>query len=88
MATNWDDIANTADKLTQDQFQSQISSLTSLNDQKIEDVINDTGISKVDLTNVFKVVQDATKSNADKADAIKNISKGVDVLVAIANKLI
>ena len=88
MASVWDDIAGTAGELTDDQFNSQISGLTNLKDQDIEKIITDTGISKVDLTIVFKEVQDATKSNTAKADAIKNISQGVDVLVGIATKLI
>lgn len=88
MPYNWDDIAKKAGQSTDDHFKCQISSLTRLNDQEIETIINETGISKLDLTNVLKEVKDATKSNTNKANAIKNISKGVDVLVGLTSKLI
>ena len=88
MPINWNEIASQAGQATDNHFQSQMSSLTRLNDQEIEDLINETGISKENLANVIKEVKDATKSNIDKANAIKNISKGVDVLVGLAGKLI
>ena len=88
MPINWDEIANQAGQSTDDHFKNQISSLTRFNDQEIEAIINETGISKQYLTNVLKEVKDAAKSNTNKAIAIKNISKGVEVLVEIAAKLI
>jgi hypothetical protein len=59
-----------------------------LNYNEIESLINDTGISKENLTLVLKEVKDDTKSNFAKATAILNINKGVDLLVGIAEKLI
>lgn len=88
MPTNWNEIASQAGESTDEHFKSQLSSLTRLNDEEIESLINDTGISKEDLSQVLKAIKDATKSNKDKAKAIKNISKGVDVLVGLASKLI
>jgi hypothetical protein len=88
MPINWNEIANQAGQSTDDHFKGQISSLTRLNDQEIETLINDTGISKQDLTTVLREIKDATKSNTNKANAIKNISKGLDVLVGLASKLI
>lgn len=88
MPTNWDEIARKAGQQTDDDFKSQISSLTRLNDTEILSIINDSGISKEDLVNVLKEVNDATKSNVDKANAIKNISKGVNSVIDIASKFI
>jgi hypothetical protein len=88
MPTNWDDIASSAATATDAHYNSQISSLTSLNDAEIEKLIMDTGISKLDLTNVLKEVKDATKSNNDKVSSIKNITNGVDALVGLAAKFI
>ena len=87
MPTNWDDITNQAADATDAHFASQISSLTSLRDADIEKLL-ETGISKQDLVSVLKEVKDATKSNEAKAKAIGNIGKGLDVLVAIAGKMI
>ncbi|HET7819467.1 MAG TPA: hypothetical protein VFL70_09175 [Bacteroidia bacterium] len=88
MATNWDDIANQAANATDTHFASQISGLTRLNDKEIESLISETGINKQDLVLVLKEVKDAQKSNEAKAKAIKNIGKGLDVLVSIAGKFI
>lgn len=88
MPVNWNEIANQAGQSTDEHFKSQISSLTRLNDEEIEALIIETGISQQDLFAVLKEVKDATKSNTDKANAIKNISKGVDVLVGLAVKLL
>jgi energy-coupling factor transporter ATP-binding protein EcfA2 len=88
MATDWDKIANDAATATDAHFSSLISSLTRLNDDEIENVILETGISKQELASILKEVNDATKSNEAKATAINNIGKGMQTLVAIASKLI
>lgn len=85
---NWDDIANQAATTTDAHFANQISSLTRLNDAEIQHIIFETGISQKDLADIIKEVKNVTKSNEAKANAIKNIGKGVDVLVALASKLI
>ncbi len=88
MSIDWEKIAKEAGTAADDHFKNQISSLTSFNDNEIEILITETGISKTDLASVFKEVADATKSNNAKATAISNITKGVDLLVSIAKKVI
>ena len=88
MPIDWKKIANDAGEATDEHFKNQISSLTSLNDNEIENLITETGISKKDLASVLMEVEDATKSNEEKAVAISNINKGVSLLVGIAKKLI
>lgn len=88
MAINWDEIAREVGQETDEYFKNKISSLTRLNDDEIEFLITETGISKEDLATVLKEVKDATKSNEAKASAISNINKGVNLLVGIALKLI
>ncbi len=85
---DWDEIAKNAQKTTDEHFKVQIASLTSLTDRQVTDLINDTGISKRDLVEVLKHVEDATKSNEEKARAIKGINKGVNVLVSVAAKFL
>jgi hypothetical protein len=88
MPIDWNQIAKDAANATDAHFSAQISSLTKLNDTDIEKLIFETGISKPNFAIVLKEIKDASKSNEAKATAIKNISKGLDVLVAIAGKLI
>jgi hypothetical protein len=88
MPTDWKKIAKETGEATDEHFKDQISGLTRLTNNEIESLITDTGISKTDLTSVLKEVEDATKSNEEKAAAISNINKGVGLLVGIAKKII
>ena len=88
MPTDWKKIAIDAREKTNEHFKDQISSLTRLTSNEIENLITETGISKTDLTSVLKEVEDATKSNEEKAAAISNINNGVNLLVGIAKKVI
>ena len=88
MSIDFKKIAEEAGKATDEHFKNQISSLSSLNDNEIENLITETGISKTDLASVLKEVTDATKSNNAKAAAISNINNGVNLLVGIAKKII
>ncbi len=88
MSTNWDEIAKNAGQSTDKHFKSKISSLTRLNDEEIEEIITDSGISKSDLAMIIKEIQDTAKSNTEKARAIQKINKGIDVIVGLASKLI
>ncbi len=88
MPTDWDKIASEADTLTNEKFKSEISNLTRLNNSDIENLISQTGVDKSELVKILKEIKDSTKSNNDKADAIKNIGKGLNVLIEIASKFI
>lgn len=88
MPTDWDKIAEGTANATDAYFSGQISSLTRLNDDEIQDLLSEPGINKDDLVAVLKEVQDATKSNESKANAIKNIGSGIQTLVGIASKLL
>ena len=87
-AIDWDAIAKKTQENTDDHFKNQMSALTKLTDSQVSHLINDTGISKEDLVEVFKNVDDSIKSNEAKANAIRGINKGVDVLVAVASKFL
>jgi len=88
MPTDWDKIAEKAAQETNEELHSEISSLVSLKNKDIEELILETGISQKDLIEVLKLIKEATVSNEAKATAIKNIGKGVDVLVGIAGKFL
>lgn len=87
-AIDWDAIANKTLEATDEHFKNQISSLTTLTDTEVAKLITQTGISKEDLVEVLRNVDDAARSNEAKAKAIQGINKGVDVLVAIASKFL
>ena len=88
MPNEFKDLAKKAKEMTDKQFQNELSGLTSLTDKDIEKLINNTGISGSDLSKVLHEVKQATASNEAAANAIKNISGGVETLVSIAKKFI
>lgn len=73
---------------TDNKFKNKMASLTKLTNIEINGLMETTGIKKENFAAVIKEISDATKSNEDKVKAINNISKGVSLLVNIAQKLI
>jgi hypothetical protein len=88
MSSSWDNIVNSASNTTKEELGNRISSLTRLNNKEIEDCIFETGISHKDLSSVLKEVSDATKSNEDKANAIKSINKGLEALICLSKSIL
>lgn len=88
MSTDWNRIADEATEATDAHFATQIASLTRLNSAEINTLISESGISKRDLATVFKVLKESTTTNEAKANAIRNTSKGLQVLVALAAKVL
>lgn len=88
MSTDWNRIADEATEATDAHFATQIASLTRLNTTEINTLISESGISKRDLATVFKVLKESTTTNEAKANAIRNTSKGLQVLVALAAKVL
>ena len=83
-----DEIIAKAKTDTDNKFKSKMASLTRLTNCEINALMDTTGIKKENFAAVLKEINDATKSNEDKVKAITNISKGVSLLVGIAQKLL
>ncbi len=88
MPIDWNKIAEDAATDTDAEFKNKMSSLTRLNEEDITSLINETGIENPQFAAVIQVVNDAATSNNEKANAIQNITNGVDLLVGIAKKFI
>ncbi len=83
-----DEILAKAKTDTDNKFKNKVSSLTSLTNTEIDALMNESGIKKENFAAVLKELDDAAKSNEDKAKAIAKISQGVQLLVGIATKII
>jgi copper homeostasis protein CutC len=83
-----DEILAQAKKDTDAKFKNKVSSLTTLTNSEIDALMNTSGIKKENFAAVLKELDDAAKSNDDKAKAIAKISQGVQLLVGIATKII
>ena len=83
-----DEIIAKAKTDTDNKFKTKMASLTKLTNSQIDDLMISSGIKKENFAAVIKEITDATKSNEDKVKAIGIISKGVSLLVGIAQKVI
>jgi succinate dehydrogenase flavin-adding protein (antitoxin of CptAB toxin-antitoxin module) len=88
MPNKYDKLAEQAQAMTDEKFRERFSSLTSLTDNDITKVINDTGISKQDLANLLAAIKNATDFNNQTVKSITSIQKGAEALIAIAKKLL
>ena len=83
-----DEIIAKAKTDTDNKFKTKMASLTKLTNSEIDGLMDASGIKKENFAAVIKEITDATKSNEDKVKAIGTISKGVSLLVGIAQKVI
>ncbi|OUS12578.1 hypothetical protein A9Q93_10140 [Nonlabens dokdonensis] len=88
MSIDWDAIAQQAGQQTDQQFHEEIAKLTSMNMTEIDKFISASEISNENAVKVIKEINDATRSNNDKANAIANIDKGVGFLVSLVSKVV
>lgn len=87
MDSTWEEIRKKAKKQTDDTFASKVSSLTRLTDDEIKE-ITPNALDKERLTTLLGIVADATKSNNEKAEAIRNIKGLAEIAVPLLMKLI
>ena len=74
MPNKFDKLAKQAAEMADEEFKIEFSRLTRLNDDEIEKIIDETGISKRDLADVLSKIKDSTASNESKAKAIQKLS--------------
>ncbi|MFV2014963.1 MAG: hypothetical protein ACC656_06025 [Candidatus Heimdallarchaeota archaeon] len=81
------DIVNTAAEQTEQKLGNQISSLTRMTENEIQELLS-IGITKKDLARVIKECKDATKSNQNKNEAISKINGGINAIIQLVSKFI
>jgi len=87
MDSTWEEIRKKAKKQTDDTFASNVSSLTRLTDDEIKG-ITPNALDKERLATLLGIVADATKSNNEKAEAIRNINGLAEIAVPLLLKLL
>ena len=87
MSSTWEEIRKKAKKQTDDTFASKVSGLTRLTDDEIKE-ISPNALDKERLATLLGIVADATKSNNEKAEAIRNINGLVEIAVPLLLKLL
>jgi len=87
MDSTWEEIRKKAKKQTDDAFASKVSSLTRLTDEEIK-AITPKALDKERLATLLGIVADATKSNNEKAEAIRNTNGLAEIVVPLLLKLL
>lgn len=87
MDSSWEEIRKQAKKQTDNTFASKASSLTRLTDDEIKE-ITPNGLDKERFATLLEIVSDATKSNNEKAEAIRNITGLAEIAVPLLLKLL
>ena len=88
MSIDWDALANKAAQQTDQQFSEEVAKLTSLNTTEINNFISESSISNANAVKVLKEINDAARTNNQKATAIASIDNGVGFLVSLVSKVV
>ncbi len=87
MSNYWDEIISTAGDQSISEFSDRASSLIKLTNQEIEDAIPQ-GVDHAKFAELMKVVNDATKSNQEKAENIRSTIGFAEIAANLLLKLV
>lgn len=83
----WQALRNKARGIAIEESSTEASSIIRLTKAEITSIIEAAEVDKEKLSELISVVNDASKSNSEKADAIKNITGLAEVAVSLIGKL-
>lgn len=83
----WIALRAKANQIANDQFASEASDIASLTKKQVSEIIAEAAVEKETLAHLMATVSDATKSNQQKAQAIKNINGFAEVAASLIGKL-
>lgn len=84
----WQKLRNKAKGMADDEFSSEASSIIRLTKEEITAIVDEAAVDKYKLAELVAVVNDAAKSNRQKADAIRNIVGFAEVAASLIGKLV
>ena len=85
-AQKWKEILENAKKKTDSEFASEASSLIHLTDEEIKEITPEP-LNKEKFAELMTIVTDATKSNEEKAAAIRSIDGLAEIAVSLLLKV-
>lgn len=83
----WAALRAKANQIANDQFASEVSDIASLTRKQVSEIIAETAVDKETIAHLMTTISDATKSNQEKAQAIKNINGFAEVAASLIGKL-
>jgi len=84
----WEELHKKAKEMSKKQYSSQVSDLSSLTQKEVNSIIKESQVDKDKLSELIKIINDSSKSNKQKAKAIKTTKDLAEVAVALIGKLI
>ena len=84
----WQKLREKARGIANDQYASEASSIIRLTKEEISTIIDEAAVDKDKLSELVAVVNDASKSNNEKAEAIRNIAGLAEVAASLIGKLV
>jgi len=84
----WQALRNKARGIAIEEYSTEASSIVRLTKAEVTSIIETADVDKEKLSELISVVNDASKSNNEKADAIKNITGLAEVAASLIGKLI
>jgi chorismate mutase len=84
----WQALRNKARGIAIDQYSTEASSIIRLTKEEITSIIEEAEVDKEKLSELISVVNDDSKSNNQKAEAVKNTTGLAEVAVSLIRKLV
>ncbi len=84
----WEALRNKARVIAIDEYTTEASSIVKLTKDEITSIIEKAEVDKEILSDLISFVNDASKSNNEKAEAIKNITGFAEVAASLISKLV
>jgi len=84
----WEALRNKARGIAIDEYTAEASSIVKLTKDEITSIIEKAEVDKEKLSDLISLVNDASKSNNEKAEAIKNIAGFAEIAASLIGKLV
>jgi predicted transcriptional regulator len=84
----WQKLREKSKKMTNDEYSAEVSSIIRLTKNEISAIVTEAAIDKDKLSELIAVVNDAAKSNTQKAEDIRNTTGFAEVAASLIGKLV
>ena len=84
----WQRLRNQSRNMASAEYAAEASSIIRLTKDEISAIVSEVEVDKDKLTELIAVVNDSTKTNNQKAEAIRNITGLAEVAASLIGKLV
>lgn len=84
----WQKLRNKSKDMANAEYAAEAATIIRLTKDEISKILNEAAVDKDKLSELISVVNDAAKTNSQKAEAIRNITGLAEVAVSLIGKLV